>query len=53
MPAYASLVPPDDRWAIVWHLKALQRAQNASAEDLAASLKNYTVIDPENQEERR
>ena len=34
MPSYAAQVPPRDRWAIVAYLRALQRSQNASREDV-------------------
>ncbi len=28
MPSYARQIPRDERWAIVWYIRALQRAQN-------------------------
>jgi mono/diheme cytochrome c family protein len=34
MPGYASDISPDDRWAIILYLRALQRGQNARPEDL-------------------
>jgi len=34
MPSYRSQVPVDDRWAIVAYVRALQRAQNATLEDI-------------------
>lgn len=34
MPAYGHQIPVDDRWAIVAHIRALQRSQAASAVDL-------------------
>lgn len=34
MPAYGADIAPPDRWAIVLYLRALQRARNASDEDL-------------------
>lgn len=37
MYSYAARVPPDDRWAIAAYIRALQKSQNASAEDLAAA----------------
>lgn len=37
MYAYAARVPPADRWAIAAYIRALQKSQNASAEDLAAA----------------
>ncbi len=36
MPAYGSQIPVDDRWAIVAYVRALQRSQNASVEDVPA-----------------
>lgn len=40
MPSYRSQVPVDDRWAIVAYLRALQRAQNASLDDVPTELQN-------------
>lgn len=34
MPAYASQIPVEDRWAIVLYVRALQRSQNASPRDV-------------------
>lgn len=34
MPSYAKQISRDDRWAIVYYLRALQRSQNAKDEDL-------------------
>ncbi len=34
MPSYAYQVPVADRWAIVGYLRALQRSQNASSQDV-------------------
>ncbi len=34
MPGYAADIPPDDRWAVVRYIRALQRSQNAPARDL-------------------
>jgi len=34
MPAYAAQIPVEDRWAIVLYVRALQRSQNASIEDV-------------------
>ena len=42
MPGYAQQVPVADRWAIVAYVRALQRSQNASAEDVPADeLSNF------------
>ena len=35
MPGYAQQVSVEDRWAIIHYVRALQRAENPSAEDLA------------------
>lgn len=34
MPGYASQLAPEDRWAIVLYLRALQRSQNARVDDV-------------------
>lgn len=34
MPGYAADIPPDDRWAVVRYIRALQRSQDAPARDL-------------------
>ncbi len=34
MPSYASQVAPGDRWAVIHYVRALQRAENPTAEDL-------------------
>ena len=36
MPAYAAQIEPEDRWAIVLYVLALQRSQNAALDDLPA-----------------
>lgn len=38
MPPYAQQIPVRDRWAIVAYVRALQRSQNAEAENLPASV---------------
>jgi hypothetical protein len=35
---YAAQIPQADRWAIVAYVRALERAQNASREDVPANL---------------
>jgi len=40
MPAYAPQIGAEDRWAIVAYVKALQRSQNASVEDVPADLRD-------------
>lgn len=37
MYSFASRAPPNDRWAIVAYIKALQRSQYATLDDLAAA----------------
>jgi mono/diheme cytochrome c family protein len=37
MPSYASRVPPEDRWAIVAYIRALQLSQNATPADVPES----------------
>ncbi len=34
MPSYAVQIQPDDRWAVILYVRALQRAGNATAEDM-------------------
>jgi mono/diheme cytochrome c family protein len=34
MPPYGTMVPPDDRWAIVAYIRALQLSQNAKVDDV-------------------
>ena len=34
MPSYASQIDMEDRWAIIYYVRALQRAKHPSAEDL-------------------
>lgn len=39
MPAYRYQIPPADRWAIVAYLRALQRSQNATIQDVPPELR--------------
>lgn len=39
MPAYAKQLTPDERWAVVHYVRALQRSQAATAEDLKRKIK--------------
>ena len=39
MPAYAAQIPVEDRWAIVLYVRALQRSQNASLEDVPKEMR--------------
>jgi mono/diheme cytochrome c family protein len=36
MPAYGAQITPEDRWAIVAYVRALQLSRNASIEDVPA-----------------
>jgi mono/diheme cytochrome c family protein len=38
MPSYGSQIPVNDRWAIVAYVRALQRSQNATIDDVPADL---------------
>lgn len=40
MPSYAHQIPVDDRWAITAYVRALQRAQNATMDDVPEELKD-------------
>jgi mono/diheme cytochrome c family protein len=39
MPSYAAQIPPGDRWAIVAYVRALQRSQHASPDDVPESIR--------------
>lgn len=39
MPSYGSQIPVEDRWAIVAYVRALQRSQNATIDDVPADLR--------------
>jgi len=39
MPSYGSQIPVDDRWAIVAYVRALERSQNATIDDVPADLR--------------
>ena len=40
MPAYGPQIPVEDRWAIVLYVRALQRTQNASIDDVPEELRD-------------
>lgn len=40
MPSYAHQIPVEDRWAIIAYLRALERSQNASLEDIPVELRD-------------
>ena len=39
MPAYGPQIPVDDRWAIVAYVRALQRSQNATVDDVPPDIR--------------
>ncbi|MGL5097368.1 MAG: quinol:electron acceptor oxidoreductase subunit ActD, partial [Planctomycetia bacterium] len=39
MPSYASQIAPEDRWAIALYVRALQRSQNGTLEDVPADVR--------------
>ena len=39
MPAYGSQIPVEDRWAIVAYVRALQRSQNATVDDVPSDIR--------------
>ena len=39
MPAYGSQIPVEDRWAIVAYVRALQRSQNATVDDVPPEIR--------------
>ncbi|MEW6413563.1 MAG: cytochrome c [Candidatus Zixiibacteriota bacterium] len=39
MPAYRYQIPVDDRWAIISYIRALERSQNATIEDVPESMR--------------
>src|SRR5580698_2123982 len=59
MPDYAAQLTPDDRWAVVAYIKALQLSQNATRADVASGGQVQTLsdiaksagLDPETAEE--
>ncbi|MCR4413342.1 MAG: cytochrome c, partial [Thermoguttaceae bacterium] len=40
MPSYAAQIAPEDRWAIVLYVRALQRSQNARMEDVPPEMRS-------------
>ena len=45
MPSYASQIPREDRWAIIHYIRALQRSQNATDEDVSQGDGSSTKTD--------
>lgn len=52
MPSYASQIPVEDRWAIVAYVRALQKSQNASKEELEAFEVDFASIESDYAEEQ-
>ena len=44
MPDYASQVPPDDRWAIVAYIRALQLSQAATLADVPSEKEKQRLL---------
>jgi len=40
MPSYSHQIPPHDRWAIIAYLRALERSQNATINDVPVELRD-------------
>ena len=36
MPSYAQQIQPEDRWAVIHYVRALQRAEHPTEEDIRA-----------------
>jgi mono/diheme cytochrome c family protein len=49
MPSHAVQIPPEDRWAIVAYVRALQRSQRASLADVGHILRRASEADREEQ----
>jgi mono/diheme cytochrome c family protein len=47
MPPYAQQVPPEDRWAVVAYIRALQLSQDAPAADVPEGERGRTPVAPE------
>lgn len=46
MYSYASRIPPEDRWAIIAYIKALQLSQNATIDDVPPDQQNKLQTEP-------
>lgn len=54
MPSYAHMIPPEDRWAIISYVKALQLSQRAATSDLEdADLRELPELPPKTPEVER
>lgn len=47
MPSYASQIPVEDRWAIVAYIRALQKSQNATIEELESYEVDFAALEAE------
>lgn len=47
MYSYAYRIPPEDRWAIIAYVRALQLSQNATLEDVPADVREELEAEPE------
>jgi len=45
MPSYTSQLSRDERWAVIYYLRALQKAKNASPSDIIEAVKEITSDD--------
>jgi mono/diheme cytochrome c family protein len=45
MPSYATQIPPEQRWAIIHYVRALQRAAHPSPDDLQAARQSSLDLD--------
>lgn len=52
MPSYASRVEPRDRWAIVAYIRALERSQNGTLDDVPVA-KRDRIVDREDEQQAR
>ncbi|HEY3296403.1 MAG TPA: cytochrome c [bacterium] len=45
MPSYATQIPAEQRWAIVYYVRALQKAAHPTAQDLQAARQSTITLD--------
>jgi mono/diheme cytochrome c family protein len=45
MPSYATQIPPAYRWAIVYYVRALQKAAHPTPQDLQAAMRSMITLD--------
>lgn len=51
MPDYAAQIQPEDRWAVIAYIRALQYSQNASVSDVPESERSKLEQEPETTEQ--